>query len=147
ANVEHPHHLPKGARVSHDLNSVTVLKKGLTVTGRIVDAAGRPVRGARVLFGPRRGGTPGPPRGTTNERGEFTLENCEPGPSIITVQAEGLGPRIEEVRVEEKTAPVEIRMTEPGSILRVKVVDIRGKPIAGAFVGADSWRGHETVQF
>jgi beta-lactamase regulating signal transducer with metallopeptidase domain/peroxiredoxin len=147
ANVEHPHHLPNGTRVSHELNSVTVLKRGLTVTGRIDDAAGRPVRGARVLFGPRSGGTPGPPRGTTKERGEFTLENCEPGPSIITVEAEGLAPRIEDVRVEAKTAPVEIRMTEPGSILRVKVVDVQGKPIAGAFVGASNWRGHQTIQF
>ena len=58
ANLEHPHHMPNGTRVSHDLNSVTVLKKGLTVTGRIVDAAGRPVRGAGVLFGPRSGGRP-----------------------------------------------------------------------------------------
>ena len=147
ANVEHPHHMPDGTRVSHDLNSVMVLKKGLTITGRVVDAAGRPLMGARVLFGRRIWGTPGPPSGTTNERGEFTLENCEPGPSIITVQAEGLAPRIEDVRVEEKTAPVEIRMTEPGSILRVKVVDVQGKPVAGAFVGASNWRGHETIQF
>jgi peroxiredoxin len=52
-----------------------------------------------------------------------------------------------DVRVEEKTAPVEIRMTEPGSILRVKVMDVQGKPIAGAFVGANNWRGHQTIQF
>ena len=147
ANVEDRHHMPGGTRVSHDLNSVTILKKGLTVTGRVVDAAGRPVRGARALFGPRGLGTPGPPRGTTDERGEFSLENCEPGPSIITVQAERLAPRIEVVRVEEKTVPAEIRMTEPGSILRVKVVDVLGKPIAGAFVSASHWRGHQSIQF
>ena len=133
--------------MSHDLDSVTVLRKGSTLTGRIVDAAGRPIRGARVLFGRTYLGTPGPPSWTTNERGEFTLVNCEPGPSIITVQVEGLAPRIEDVRVEEKNAPIEIRMTEPGSILRVKVVDVQGKPIAGAYVGANNWRGHQTIQF
>ena len=147
ANVEHPHHMANGTRVSHDLDSVTVLKKGLTVTGRVVDAAGRPVRGARALFGPEYLGTPGPPRGTTNERGEFTLENCEPGPSIITVQAEGFAPRIDDVRVEEKTAPVEIRLTEPGSTLRVKVVDVQGKPVAGAVVVTNRWRGHRSIEF
>jgi beta-lactamase regulating signal transducer with metallopeptidase domain len=147
ANVEHPHHMANGTRVSHDFNSVTVLKKGLTVTGRVVDGAGRPVRGARALFGPEYLGTPGPPRGTTNERGEFTLENCEPGPSIITVQAEGFAPRIEVVRVEEKTVPAEIRMTESGSTLRVKVVDVQGKPVAGAVVVTNRWRGHRSIEF
>ena len=139
--------MANGTRVSHDFNSVTVLKKGLTVTGRVVDGAGRPVRGARALFGPEYLGTPGPPRGTTNERGEFTLENCEPGPSIITVQAEGFAPRIEVVRVEEKTVPVEIRMTEPGSSLRVRVVDVQGKPVAGAVVVTNRWRGHRSIEF
>ncbi len=147
ANVEHPHHQGNGTPVSSKLDSVTILKKGLTVTGRVVDAAGRPVRGARALFGPEHLGTPGPPRGTTNDRGEFTLETCDPGPSIITVQAEGFAPRIEEVRVAQRTAPVEIRLTEPGSILRVRVVDIRGKPVAGAIVAANTWRGHRSLEF
>ncbi len=147
ANLEHPHYKPNGTPVSRDLTSVTVLKKGLTVTGRVIDAAGRPVRGVRVLFEPRSGRRPDLPRGTTNERGEFALENCEPGPSIITVQAEGFAPQIADVRVEEKTAPVEIRMTEPGSILRVRVVDIQGKPIAGAFVGANTWREYRSIEF
>ena len=35
ANVQHPHHMPNGTRVSHDLNSMTVLQKGLTITGRV----------------------------------------------------------------------------------------------------------------
>ena len=104
-------------------------------------------REPRALSGPTRFGSPGPPKGTTNERGEFTLENCEPGPSIITVQAGGFAPRIEDVRVEEKTAPVEIRMTEPGSILRVRVVDVQGKPVAGANIVADTWRGHRSIEF
>ena len=88
-----------------------------------------------------------PPTGTTNERGEFTLENCDRGPTIVTVQAEGFAPRIRDVRVEERTAPVSIRLTEPGSMLRGKVVDIEGKPVAGAFVGADTWRGHRSIEF
>ena len=147
ANVEHPHHQGNGTPASSNLDSVTILKKGLTVTGRVVDAAGRPVRGARAIFGPEHLGTPGPPRGTTNDRGEFTLETCDPGPSIITVQADGFAPRIEEVRVAERTAPVEIRMTEPGSILRVRVIDIQGKPVAGAVVAANTWRGHRSIEF
>jgi beta-lactamase regulating signal transducer with metallopeptidase domain len=145
--ARHPRYQESPAAMSRNFNSVTVLKKGLKVTGRVVDAAGRPVRGARASFGPTRFGSPGPPRGMTNDRGEFTLENCEPGPSIITVQAEGFAPQIQDVRVAERTAPIEIRMTDPGPILRVRVADVQGKPVAGAYVVADTWRGHRSIDF
>jgi beta-lactamase regulating signal transducer with metallopeptidase domain/peroxiredoxin/protocatechuate 3,4-dioxygenase beta subunit len=144
--VEHPHYRRNGGMVSRNLDSVTVLKKGLTVTGRVVDGAGRPIKGARAFLGHDRFG-PNPPTGTTNERGEFTLENCDLGASIITVQAGGFAPRIQDVRVEERTSPVEIQLAEPGSVLRGKVVDIAGKPVAGAWFGAESWRGHQSIQF
>jgi hypothetical protein len=31
--------------------------------------------------------------------------------------------------------------------LRGKVVDIEGKPVVGAFFGADTWRGHRSIDF
>jgi beta-lactamase regulating signal transducer with metallopeptidase domain/thiol-disulfide isomerase/thioredoxin len=145
-NVEHPHFRRNGGHASRDLDSAIVLTKGLTVTGRVVDAAGRPVRGARAIIGHDTFG-PGHPTGTTNERGEFTLENCDLGPTIITVQAEGFAPRIQDVRVEDRTAPVEFQLTEPGSVVRGKVVDIQGKPVAGAIVAADTWREDRSIDF
>ena len=41
---------------------------------------------------------------TTNELGAYTLRNCEAGPTIVTVQAEGFGPEFQEVRsrIEER---------------------------------------------
>ncbi len=134
-----------GGPASRDLDSVIVLSKAENVTGRVIDAAGRPVKGARASLG-RDTFDPNHPAATTNERGEFTLENCERGPSIVTVLADGFAPQIGEVRVEEHTRPVEIRLTEPGSVLRGKVVDIEGKPVAGAFFGADTWRGHRSLR-
>ncbi len=144
-SVEHPHYRRNSGIVSRNLDSAIVLTKGLTVTGRVVDAAGRPVRGARAIIGDSL--VPNRPSGTTNERGEFTLENCDLGPTIVTVQAEGFAPRIQEVRVEDRTLPVEIRLTEPGSVLRGKVVDIEGKPVAGAWFVAGTWHGHTSIQF
>ena len=53
--------------------------------------------------------------------GRRTSGACSPwrtaiaGPTIITVQAEGFAPQIRDVRVEERTAPVDIRLTEPAS--------------------------------
>jgi beta-lactamase regulating signal transducer with metallopeptidase domain/thiol-disulfide isomerase/thioredoxin len=127
-------------------DSVIVLKKGLTVTGQVVDAAGRPAKGARAEIGHDIWGTSAP-TATTDEKGAFTLENCDRGPTIVTVQAEGFAPRIRDVLVEERTPSVEIRLTEPASIVRGKVLDIGGKPVAGAFVAADTWRGHRSIRF
>ena len=127
-------------------DSVMILKKGLTVTGRIVDSAGRPVKGARAFIGSD-SFDPFTVTGTTNERGEFTLENCTAGPKIVTVQANNFAPHVRDVRVDARTAPVEIKLTEPGSLLRGKVVDIEGKPVAGAFFGAESWRRRRSIHF
>ena len=143
--ISHPRYRMTGGPASRDLDSVIVLSKAENVTGRVIDAAGRPVKGARASLG-RDTFDPNHPAATTNERGEFTLENCERGPSIVTVLADGFAPQIGEVRVEEHTRPVEIRLTEPGSVLRGKVVDIEGKPLAGAFFGADTWRGHRSLR-
>ena len=138
-SVEHPHYRRNGGRASRNLDSVVILKKGLSVTGRVVDASGKPVKWARAVIGHDIWGT-NPPTATTNELGDFTLENCDLGPTIVTVQAEGFAPRIQDVRVADPTAHVEFHLTEPGSVLRGKVVDIRGKPVAGAILGADTWR-------
>src|SRR5262249_6891914 len=142
--VEHPRYRTNGGIAYRSLNSAMVLTKGPTITGRVVDGAGRPIKGARVVLGHDTFGS-NSPTGTTNERGEFTLENSARGPSMITVQADGFAPRIQDVRIEERTAPVEFRLTEPGSVLRVRVVDVRGQPVAGATFGPDTWRGHRSI--
>ncbi len=144
---EHPRYMRRpGERVSRNLDGVFVLTRGLTVTGRVVNAAGRPIKGARAMFGHDRIG-PDLPSGTTDDRGEFALENCEPGPSIVTVQAEGYAPRFRDVRVEAGAAPVVITLPEPGATLRVKVVNVEGKPVAGAILAVDTWRGHRSLEF
>jgi peroxiredoxin len=144
-SVAHPRYRGRGGILSRDLDSTIVLTKGTMLTGRVTDAAGRPVKGAQVFIGDDRFGRP--PTATTNERGEFTLENCDCGPSSVTVQAEGFAPQIVDVHVEEHTQSVEVQLTEPGSVVRGKVVDIEGKPVVGAFFGVDSWRGHRSIHF
>ena len=82
----------------------------------------------------------------TNELGEYTLRGCEPGSAIVTAQAEGFGPEFREVNVPnggEVEAPV-IRLGK-ASTLRVRVVDRAGKPVAGAYLQAGTWRGHRSL--
>ncbi len=144
--VTHPSYRRGGGAVSRGLNNVTIFKKGLTITGRVNDAQGRPVKGARAVIGHDIWGDE-PPSARTDQRGEFTLVNCGAGPSIITVQADGFAPRFVDVRVEEGAAPVVIALTEPGVLVRGRVVDADGKPVEGAFVAADTWRGHRSIRF
>ena len=54
---------------------------------------------------------------------------------------------IKDLRIEERTAPVEIRMTEPGSVLRGRVVDTKGKPVTGVRVVANGWHGYRSIEF
>ena len=146
ASVTHPGYRRSWATISHDLHSVTILKKGLTVTGQVVDADGRPIKGARAVMGRDVWGSKHP-TATTDERGAFSLENCPAGGTIVTVQANGFAPRIHDVNVDERTPPVIVRMTEPGATVRGRVVNIAGKPVAGAFVAADTWRGNRSIHF
>ena len=89
--TSHPHFRSSDVTASRNLDSVVVVKKGLSVTGRVVDGSGKPIKGARAVIGHDIWGA-NPPTATTNEQGDFTLENCVAGPSIITVQAEGFAP-------------------------------------------------------
>ena len=87
------------------------------------------------------------PTGTTNERGEFTARKLRPRPDRSSrSRPKGSHLRSRDIRVDEQTAPVEIQLTEPGSVVRGKVVDVEGKPVAGAFFAADTWRGHRSLR-
>ncbi|MCA1685981.1 MAG: carboxypeptidase regulatory-like domain-containing protein [Planctomycetia bacterium] len=146
--VEHPRYRHAFGKPTRGLDGVTaVLTRGLTLKGSVVDTAGRPVQGAKAVLGHDIWGS-NAPEGKTDERGEFTLENCSPGPSIVTVQADGFAPQFQDVRVEEgaKTGAVAFRL-EPASVIRARVVDVVGKPVPEAHFAADTWRGHRSVMY
>jgi RNA polymerase sigma factor (sigma-70 family) len=144
-HVRHPDYLRHPGATGGGREWRTILSKASTVKGRVVDGSGKPVKGARVETGGREHRderTPVP----TNELGEYTLRGCEPGPTIVTAQAEGFGPEFREVNVPnggEVEAPV-IRLGKP-STLRVRVVDRAGKPVADAYLQVGTWRGHESL--
>ena len=144
--VENAHYRRNSGVLSRNRDSAIVLTKGLSVTGRVLGAMGRPVNGARAFIGQDPWG-PNPRTGTTNERGEFALENCDRGPSIVTIQAEGFAPQVRNVRVDERTLAIDFQLMEPGSLVRGKVVDIQGKPVAQAWFGVETWRGQRSIHF
>ena len=103
---------PGAERIAEPRRRV-VLTRGLTVTGRVVDAGGRPVKGARVQLGDRFGGSV--PVGTTDDRGAFTLEHCEARPDDRHGRRRTASRRtIQDVRVEGQPEPLVVTLSEPG---------------------------------
>ncbi len=132
-----------GGSPSRDLDQVIVLKRGLTVRGRVLDIEGKPVVGAKVRGGDNWSSEPEPVK--TDRDGTFVFESFPSGASVVTVTAEGLSPGLKEIHAEDRPI-LEFRL-QPGQVLRGKVVDKQGHPIAKAMVAADTWREHRSLDF
>ena len=144
-HVRHPDYLPRPGQSEGGREWRTILSKAATVKGRVVDGSGKPVKGAQVDTGGSEHRDERTPV-ATDELGQYTLRGCEAGPAIVVAQAEGFGPEFRVVNVPnggEVEAPV-IRLGKP-STLRVRVVDRAGKPVAGAYLQAGKWRGHDSL--
>jgi beta-lactamase regulating signal transducer with metallopeptidase domain/thiol-disulfide isomerase/thioredoxin/uncharacterized GH25 family protein len=143
--VRHAAYLSASAGASKSMDNLIVLKRGVSVSGRVLDAQGRPISGATARVGVDYFNT-NEPQAPTDEAGRFTLDNCRPGKSLVTIQAEGYEPQLREMVVGPAGEPLEFRL-ETGRRLSLSVADINGRPIAGATVVADTWRGHRTLTF
>lgn len=133
------------ARASKSMDTLTVLKRGLQVTGRVLDVEGKPIAGATARLGLDRFGT-NEPQARTAADGRFVLDNCKAGKSLVTVQAEKYSPQFQELIVGEQNKSLEFKL-ESGHTLRVSIVDIQGAPIEGVIFVTDTWRGYRTVDF
>jgi len=128
-----------------DRTGVMVLKKGLSVTGRVLASDGRPIKQAEVAQGSDRFGSHYPETGTDGT-GAFRFTGTRLGEMILTVRAKGFAPDLKRVVVMKDLPPVEFRL-EPGRVITGRVVDGQGKPVAGAFVAADTWRGYRSLMW
>ncbi|MFO0888462.1 MAG: carboxypeptidase-like regulatory domain-containing protein [Isosphaeraceae bacterium] len=117
-----------------DGSDIEVMAKGVRLEGRVVDANGKPVPGAQVIestsghteYRYLRGATSG-------EDGRFHL-HCHWDEVVqLTAEVRGFAPFTVRTVARPDSGPVEIRL-DRGQILRGKLVDPQGKPLAGAFV-------------
>lgn len=124
---------------------VITLREASDLRGRVVDARGEPVAGARVALSVERSGGGMTFRGTagmsaTREDGRFELEDVEPGVVRLTVSAEGY---LELVRGGVEVPPgrdlegIEL-VLQPGAVVEGVVTTPDGTPAIGARVGVAS---------
>lgn len=127
--------------------AVTVMKKGVPIEGRVVDADGKAVGGARVLSTDN-------PRDMASEvdnfavstdvNGHFRTGQVKSGEWHLIGQAKGHGPGVQSVKIGTAVPQVEITLGRP-RVFKGLVRDPDGKPIAGAFVNPDTWRGYRCL--
>ncbi|MCX7009709.1 MAG: carboxypeptidase-like regulatory domain-containing protein, partial [Kiritimatiellaeota bacterium] len=134
----------KDVSTGQDEANQPVGKEGLTITGHVIGPDGKPVPAASVMQGISRW-TPHS-NTKTDKEGCFTLPKCATGELILTVEASGLAPDIRSIIVAPEIGPLEIKLG-PGHTLRGRVVDPSGKPMAGVYVSADTWRKCRTLRW
>jgi peroxiredoxin len=143
-SITHADYLENQIGLSPGGDVVYVLKRGATIRGRVVAEDGQPIEGALVRFGNDRY-LKGMPETATDSLGRFELKNCKSGMSALTVQGEGYSPALIEIVAGQQEDAGEFRLS-PGRTMRIRVVDNQGKPIPGAVLHTDTWRGYRTLK-
>lgn len=145
--LKHPEYVTESAQPSaeelRDMMGVMVMKKGLVVQGVVFGDDAQPIEGANVMQGPVCC-NPSIPSMKTDSNGRFRFANVAPGPMVLTFKAEGRAPELTTVDVNPQTAPLEVHLAK-GNVIRGRVVDTKGNPVAHAWVATDAWREHRSL--
>jgi len=116
---------------------VIQLRRGVAVTGKVLDPAGRPVANARIQI---KSVIPG----KTDDKGEFRVPGVVPGKTNLLVIADNFAVQLVEVEAAEGAKPIEVRL-EPGHVLRGRVVDTKGNAVPDTYVSVQKWRTENFV--
>ncbi|MDB5290052.1 MAG: polymerase sigma factor, sigma-70 family, partial [Phycisphaerales bacterium] len=122
-------------------NLVVAIRRGVTVTGTVVDEQGHPIAKAEVT--PKQFGLVCCT--TTDAQGRFRLGGVEPGRRQLAAKADGYAPQLLDVVADKDTRPVEFRLAK-GVVLRGRVVDDRGQPVPDVYVNVQKWRGSDALR-
>ena len=122
-----------------------ILARGITITGRVVDREGHPIRGAKASAGGNRWGSD-MPLVETDADGRFRLEHLPLGETVLTVQAKGHSPGLVKIDARPGAPPVEMKLGIP-RMIQGRVVDQRDRPIAGVQLTVDGWAGFSTLNW
>lgn len=122
--------------------SVITMTRGLTVSGVIQDLKGKPISAANVREA-RLHSREGKSTATTDD-GAYSLTALKPGEIILAVEAEGFAPVVRTLQLTNNLSSLAFQLA-PGGLLRGRVTDESGTPIAGAFV--ETTRGRNIIRW
>ena len=131
-------------------NAVFQIQRGLGLPGTVTDTRGRLIASARILVGDSRYRSSSSSRSPTtiraDGRGRFLLPAQARGKVTLTVQAPGFAPEMMEVMMQPDLPPIGIKLGS-GALIRGRVVDAAGLPIAEARVSLQQWRQKQTLEW
>ncbi len=115
------------------------LSPAILVSGVVLDSEGQPAPDLEVIF---QRNNPSYERKhlTTDAQGRFRVMAAEPGDGALIVLRSGQAPQYRPLSIEPNLAPIEIRL-RPARVLRGRVLDRQQRPVPGARVRLDEWRG------
>jgi thiol-disulfide isomerase/thioredoxin/uncharacterized GH25 family protein len=142
--VRHPDFIPDSSNQRYgpaqwpqlrDKSFVTMITRGVSLTGLVVGPDGNPVADAEVTAA---GGFGLIYNTRSDARGAFTLRGVERGPRRVAVKSKAHAPQVIPVLVEPNTQPLRFELGE-GRAIHVRVLDDAGKPVPKASISVDEW--------
>jgi uncharacterized GH25 family protein len=109
------------------------MRAGIPLFGRVFNEAGEPIAGAKVTRGHDFLDTTKGANQLTDALGQFRFRNLSPAKMTLTVAAKGYAPTNHVVEVQPGLGELLFTLLK-GRVLRGRVVDERGQPIANASV-------------
>lgn len=112
------------------------LEAGLTFSGRVADAEGRPIAGAALYIS----SSGEKPTAVTGDEGLFTIEGAPKKMFMLTAQKKGYAPTsldLNDLKSNAERESIEL-VLEPGHFVEGKVVDTAGRLLHRAWVGVDA---------
>jgi len=152
--VGHPRVVAEGFDASPkvDLAELRAGKAKLTVQpmfrvrGRVLDAGGKPVAGARVSGQGKEAWRDQYADLATDKEGRFEWDAVRPGELKVSAQSPAHGPVTVQFGVAADVADLDLRLG-PGRQVRGRVVDRDGRPVPRARVVLASWAGHKMTDW
>ena len=127
-----------------DGSHTDVLHPGVPISGTVDGPDGKPMEKASVLFGGELASNRMPPQ-ITGKDGKFAFAAKAGEIVVLTVKASGCAPDLQQFLASKQKQEVNFKL-QPALKLLGKVVDSNGKPIAHAWLFADTWRGNRSLE-
>ncbi|MES2593702.1 MAG: M56 family metallopeptidase [Verrucomicrobiota bacterium] len=157
--VEHPrfkrvamsyeHASGQAVEALRDGTSRVVLKSsGLEFHAVVSDTKNNKIEGCRVTLSEDRWGRYDEPNAKSDAEGRVILPIHEAGKEWFTFEADGFAPMKLELDMNAESAkPLVVARLEPGKILKARVVDESGSPLANVRMVANRWQDSRTLWF